>query len=111
MKHVHYTDVPAEDVGGEAKGVKIRWLIAEKDGAPNFHMRHFEIAPGGNTPLHAHAWEHEVFILKGAGVLGGAAEGESFKPGDVVFMPGGVEHNFQNTGAEPVEMLCLIPRQ
>lgn len=111
MKRVHYTDVESEEVGGEAVGVRIRWLIGEKDDAPNFYMRHFEVAPGGNTPLHTHDWEHEVFVLKGAGVLGGEAEGEAFGPGDVVFVPGGVEHNFQNTGSEPVEFLCLVPKQ
>ena len=32
-------------------------------------MRHFEIEPGGTTPLHEHEWEHEAFILTGGGVV------------------------------------------
>lgn len=109
MKHVHYSDVPAEDVQGEAEGVKIRWLIDENDGASNFVMRHFETAPGGHTPLHTHHWEHEVFILKGSGVLVAEAGDRPLAAGDVVFIPGGEKHQFKNTGSEPLEMLCLIP--
>ena len=50
-----------------AKGVTIRVLMGDNVGAPTFTMRHFEIAPGGRTPFHAHAWEHEVYILSGRG--------------------------------------------
>ena len=48
-----------------AEGVTIRVLMGDNVGAPTFTMRHFEIAPGGRTPFHAHAWEHEVYILSG----------------------------------------------
>ena len=109
MKHVHYTDVPAQDVEKGAKGTQIRWLITEGDGADRFIMRHFEIAPGGYTPLHEHAWEHEVFILKGSGLVVCADGERPIKPGDAIFMPGGERHQFQNTGEQPLEMLCLIP--
>lgn len=109
MKHVHYTDVPAEEVEQGAQGVKIRWLIAEGDGAAHFVMRHFEIATEGFTPEHEHPWEHEVFILSGRGVVL-CAEGEKvFKPGDVIYMPAGERHQFRNADSRPVEMLCLIP--
>ena len=67
MQVKHYTEVPAETVEQGAEGVRIRWIISQADGAPNFAMRHFEIAPGGHTPHHAHDWEHEVFILTGRG--------------------------------------------
>ena len=109
MKHVNYRDVPAEDAGAGTKDAKIRWIITEKDGAPRFIMRHFEIAPGGYTPLHEHAWEHELFIISGTGTVVGGEREEPFKPGDAIFMPGGEKHQFKNTGKETVTMLCLIP--
>jgi quercetin dioxygenase-like cupin family protein len=40
-------------------------VIGKQDGAQNFSMRVFEIAPGGHTPKHAHPWEHEMFIMRG----------------------------------------------
>ncbi len=109
MKHVNVTDVAQEEVGQGAKGARIRWVITEKDGAPTFIMRHFEIAPGGFTPLHEHAWEHEAFILAGTGVVAGAKGEEPFRQGDAVFIPGGEKHQFRNTGKAPAQMLCLIP--
>ena len=109
MKHANYTDVAAEEVAQGAKDTKIRWLITETDGAKTFIMRHFEVAPGGFTPLHDHAWEHELYILSGTGAVVSAKGEEPFKPGDFVFMPGGERHQFKNTGKETVNMLCLIP--
>ncbi|NOZ23602.1 MAG: cupin domain-containing protein [Planctomycetes bacterium] len=109
MEIRHYTDEPAESVEEGAQGVKIRWLITENSGAKNFMMRHFEIAPGGYTPHHEHAWEHEVFILRGDGVLASIEGDKAFGPGDVIFVPAGELHQFRNPGKKPVEMLCLIP--
>lgn len=108
MPIISYRDVPAETVEEGACGVKIRWLITEKSGA-RFVMRHFEIEPRGYTPKHQHPWEHEVFILSGTGqLLEGQAE-RPFGPGDVIFIPPNELHQFRNTGAEALTLLCLIP--
>ena len=66
FKAVHYSRVGAEDVTMDgAESVNVRWLISKKDGAENFAMRCFEMAPGGHSPHHSHKWEHEAFILEG----------------------------------------------
>ncbi|MEW6355940.1 MAG: cupin domain-containing protein [Planctomycetota bacterium] len=109
MEIRHYTEVQAESVEEGAQGVKIRWLITEKSGAQKFVMRHFEIAPGGHTPQHEHAWEHEVFILSGEGLLTSIEGDKAFRAGDFIFVPPGELHQFRNAGEKPVEMLCLIP--
>ncbi|NQT88602.1 cupin domain-containing protein [bacterium] len=104
-----YTDVEATEVEQGAQGVKIRWVINKEDGAANFAMRHFEIAPGGYTPHHAHPWEHEVFIISGDGTVAAPDGDKPLSAGSVVFVPGGEEHHFTNTGEEPLAMLCLVP--
>ena len=109
MKVQNYRDIPAQEVEEGASGVKIRWLITEDMGAPNFVMRHFEIAPGGHTPLHTHSWEHEVFILSGKDVLKDGPDDRPFGAGDVIFVGGDEEHQFRNTGDEALTLLCLIP--
>lgn len=109
MKARHYTDVPATEVEEGAEGVRIRWIITPDDGAPNFAMRHFEIAPGGHTPHHAHGWEHEVFILTGRGKVIGPDGATPLQPGTVVFVPGDEQHHFETVGDEPMTLLCLIP--
>jgi quercetin dioxygenase-like cupin family protein len=105
-----YKEVRQDDVAAEgAAGVKIRWILKQDDGAPNFAMREFEVAPGGHTPFHTHEWEHEVFILEGEGVAASPGGEHELRPGTAVLVPPGEEHNFKNTGAGPLRFLCLVP--
>jgi quercetin dioxygenase-like cupin family protein len=110
MKVVYYEQVEQVPVNTEGSvGCKIRCLIGADDAAPSFTMRQFEVAPGGHTPNHQHAHEHEVFVLEGTGV---ALEGDRQYPlqaGSVVFVPPNHPHQFRNTGATPLKFLCLIP--
>lgn len=110
MKLKHYSEVPLEKVEIEgAEGASIRWLISEKDGAPNFATRMFEVISGGHTPFHTHSWEHENYIISGEGVLV-TEEGEKrFKEGDIIYVPPNYRHSYKNTGKETLKFLCMIP--
>jgi quercetin dioxygenase-like cupin family protein len=99
--------MPVEHEG--AKDTEIRWLISKEDGAENFAMRMFELQPGGHTPLHTHAHEHEVFVIEGQGVFVCEGQENEFSAEFVIFVPGGKEHQFRNTGNSVLRMLCLIP--
>ncbi len=92
-----------------AKDVEIRWLISKEDGAENFAMRMFELQPGGHTPLHTHAHEHEVFVIEGRGVFVCEGQENEFSAEYVIFVPADKEHQFRNTGNSVLRMLCLIP--
>ena len=107
-----YQQVEREEVTMPgATGVGVRWLIGDKQGAPNFAMHHFEVEPGGHTPKHHHPYEHEVFILEGEGVvLEGDAE-HAFRAGDSIYVAADEVHQFQNTGTKPVRFLCMIPSE
>ena len=111
MRVKHSTAVPAENVAVEgAAGVKIQWLIGHEDQPENFCMRLFELAPEGHTPRHAHPWEHEVYILAGAGQVAGESSDLEFKAGSVVHVAPGEVHQFRNTGGETLRFLCLVPK-
>ena len=45
-----------------AKDVRMKILVGPRDGSENIILRHFIIAPGGNTPYHKHDYEHLVKI-------------------------------------------------
>ncbi len=92
-----------------ATGAKMRMLIGPKEAAPNFHMRHFEVAPGGHTPHHSHDYEHEILILKGRGTAKSEEGDKIVRPGDVLFVPANEKHQFVNDGPDPFEFICLIP--
>lgn len=112
MKVVHYTDVLLEDVDVEgAKGAKIRWLISQKDGAPTFAMRMFEVEPGGNTPYHQHDWEHEMYCLSGKGEVVTERGNIPFSDNDVMYIDPGMMHAFKNVGDGTLKFLCLVPNE
>ena len=92
-----------------AKGVRMRMLIGPQDGARVFHMRHFEVEPGGHSPHHAHDYEHEVLILTGCGVVRSEQGDRPCQAGDVAWVPPGEKHQFVNTGDEPLQFICSIP--
>lgn len=105
------SDVKAEPVA-RAAGTEIQWLISKSDGAPNFDLRKFTLAPGGKIPKHFHDdIEHEQFVLKGEYVLGVDEKTYKLKPGDSIFIPARSVHWYQNTGDEQAEFLCIVPRR
>jgi len=111
IKHYQYTEVPAKDVMMEgAFKVKMRLAVGKEHGAPNFYMRIFEVEPGGYTPYHKHDFEHENYIMAGKGELVKENGKEPLRPGDVVFMPGNVMHQYRNAGKGIFRFICLIPR-
>lgn len=110
MKIIRYPDAEAKVFSGEqAKGVTGRVLIGRSDGAQNFCMRMFELSAGGFTPLHTHAWEHEIFVHRGEGAVFREGELVPVAGGTAVFIPPNVEHQLKNTGEEPFVFVCLIP--
>lgn len=110
MKVNSYQDVAQQPVEMEgSQGCSVRWLLGEKDGAPNFAMRQFEVAAGGFTPRHSHPYEHEVFVLEGEGEVFEGAVPHPLRAGDVVFVKPDEVHQFRNTGQASLKFLCLIP--
>lgn len=110
MKLANSNDIPKKPVEVDgAKDVAMRLLIGKPDNAPTFAMRMFEVQPGGQTPLHTHPHEHEVFVLDGHGVVVCKGETSPIGSEDVILMPGGTEHCFKNTSDVPLRFLCMVP--
>ncbi len=106
MKVQNYRQV----VGKEAvPGVIMRIVAGPDEGAPNFVMRVFEIQPQSSTPCHSHAWEHEVFVLSGSGVVRHAQAETQLSEGDVVLVAPNEQHSFANTGEDLLRFICVIP--
>ena len=110
MKLQNVDSVEQHDVEMEGStGCKVQWLVGEKDGAPNFAMRQFEVEPGGHTPRHSHPYEHEIFVLEGAGQIIEDDKTHPLKKGDVVLVEPDEIHQFRNNGDQPLKFICLIP--
>ncbi len=110
MKVEHNTKTPNHLVEMEgASGCQMRLLVGEKETAPNFAMRQFEIEPGGQTPKHHHPYEHECYILEGNGTILDGDTPKDLSAGDVIYVAPDDVHQFRNTGSDPLRFLCLIP--
>jgi quercetin dioxygenase-like cupin family protein len=104
------SDVPEELPPLPGAQSTIRWLIAEKHGAPNFAMRVIEIKRRGEKiPLHRHDYEHETFVISGSGRVFTPDRSEPMQFGDFAYTAPGEEHGFENTGDEPFRFICVIP--
>ncbi len=110
MKIIHYREAnPKKYSGSQFKGVTGRVVIGQGDGAKNFCMRVFELAPGGYSSEDSHDWEHEVFVYSGRGVVYNEGNWVSVETGSVIFIPANEKHQLKNTGQEPFIFVCLIP--
>jgi quercetin dioxygenase-like cupin family protein len=108
---ISFQNVKEEQAEQGAHKVTVRWLITKDDGAENFTMRYFTVAPQGFTPYHSHDWEHEVFILDGQGVVKIGDHTKELEKGIVIFIPPNVRHQFTNPSAYPLRFICMIPNQ
>jgi len=92
------------------KKTRIQLLVTRELGAPNFAMRRFVIAPGGEVGLHTHPWEHEVYIMAGKGEVLSEHGDKSVETNSFAYVPKGERHGFRNSsGTEDFVFLCMIP--
>ena len=109
MKIFNYKTVKPEKADCCPEKTQIRWLITKEMGAPTFVMRLFEMEPNGYSPLHTHAWEHEIFVLEGEGLVFDGKNISPLQAGDIAFVPPNEMHQFKNNSEKMLKFLCLIP--
>jgi len=105
----HSQDVETKNVAA-GKDTTIQVLISSQEG-PNFALRKFSMQKGGGMPRHANTLEHEQYVLQGSATITIGDEMHHVKTGDVVFIPEGVIHSYENIGEEPFEFLCIVPNK
>lgn len=109
MSVKHSESVEKKNVAA-GKDTTIQVLISAQEG-PNFALRKFSMQAGGGMPRHTNSVEHEQYVLRGHARIGIGEETYEVKTGDVVFIPEGVIHYYENIGEEPFEFLCIVPNK
>ena len=109
---IRLDDVRSVEPPAVQEGIRIRWLLTEKEGAPNFAMRVIEIDPGVVFNPHQHPYEHEIYVLEGSGVLT-SPEGDvgNMEPGKFVLVPPDETHGYRAIGDATLKFICVIPLQ
>lgn len=90
------------------QGVSRRVFVGETGESPHFHVRYFEVAPGGYTTLEQHLHEHVVVVMRGQGsaIVGERRVELGF--GDVLYVAPDEVHQLSQRGSEPFGFLCMV---
>jgi len=88
---------------------RIRFLITGDETGGDFFLAEVIVSPGGGTRPHVHSREEETFrVLQGTLTVRVGGETVTASPGDVVYLPRGVVHCFQNAGTTDAKFLLLV---
>lgn len=108
-----WKDVPLEpykETTETWQGITRRELSGKRGESQRFHVRYFEIAPGGHSTLEQHEHEHVVIPIRGQGEaqFGCYIYGVGF--GDIVYIAPNDPHQFRNPpdAQEPFGFLCMV---
>ncbi len=106
-------DVPGTPVEMDGVvGATRQLVMGAADGVPNFSLRVFTLAPGGHTPHHQHVAEHLNYIIAGEGaMIDEDGEAHPVVAGQFAFVPPHQKHQFRNTGDEPFQFICAVPKE
>jgi ribulose-bisphosphate carboxylase large chain len=86
-----------------------RTVLAGKHGEQTaFHVRYFEIEPGGFSSREHHAHEHVVIVMRGSGKVQLGDDMHELSFGDVVYVAPHEVHQFRNVSEEPFGFLCMV---
>jgi quercetin dioxygenase-like cupin family protein len=89
------------------KGVE-RFVLVGASGEPTaFHLRYFEIAPGGYSSLERHRHAHAIVVVRGRGRVRLGSAVVRVGPMDLVYIPPEIPHQFR-AGREPFGFLCPV---
>lgn len=85
-------------------------LIGKRGESPVFHVRYFEVAPGGWTTLEHHQHEHVVVALRGEGEIQLGLESYHLGMGDVGYTAPGDTHQLRcaPNAKEPFGFICVV---
>jgi len=108
ITHVKNVKVKPVEMEG-AKGAYVQWLIDSSKGAERFAMRIFTIKPGGVIPRHSHWYEHEIYVVKGGGIIGAGDKEYEVYEGNAIYVPPNIPHWYRNNRSEDWVFICIIP--
>lgn len=108
-----WQDIPLEpykETTETWKGITRRELSGKRGESQRFHVRYFEIAPGGYSTLEKHEHEHVVIPIRGRGEAQFGCYIYKVGLGDVVYVAPNDPHQFRtpDDATEPFGFLCIV---
>lgn len=66
------------------------------------------IIPHGRAPMHHHTYEEAIYIIEGEGRVWTKEGNAPFRSGSSIYLPRGVSHCLENTGASNIRLLGVF---
>ncbi len=85
-----------------------RTLIGNHGESARFHVRYFEIAPGGFSSFERHKHEHVVIGIRGKGICIAGKKRYSIGFLDTIYIKPGDQHQLRNSADQPFGFLCIV---
>ena len=83
-------------------------LTGNKGETTKFHVRYFEIAPGGNSSFEMHKHEHVVIGIRGRGICIVGKKKLHMKFLDTLYIETNKPHQLKNPYDEAFGFLCVV---
>lgn len=83
-------------------------VAGERGEKTRFHLRYFEVSPGGYTSLETHRHEHVVVVIKGRGKVRLGRRLHELDYLDTIYISPGDPHRLLNPYEEPFGFFCIV---
>ncbi|HKP13131.1 MAG TPA: cupin domain-containing protein [Blastocatellia bacterium] len=82
-------------------------LINQEAGASRV-TQFIGVIPSGRAAMHHHTYEEAIYILEGEGRVWTESGSAAFAEGSSIYLPRGVSHSLENTGAMNIRLLGVF---
>lgn len=97
-----------KQTGRDWQHIVRRVLVGGRGETAKFHLRYFEIAPGGNSSFETHHHEHAVICIRGRGKVRAGRRTRSMTYLDIIYIAPDTPHQLLNPFDEPFGFLCIV---
>lgn len=94
--------------GGDWADIIRRVLIGNHSEATRFHLRYFEISPGGYSSYEKHRHEHVVICVRGKGKVLTGKRRHTLNFLDTLYIAPDEPHQLSNPFDEPFGFFCIV---
>jgi ribulose-bisphosphate carboxylase large chain len=101
-------DEPYKSVAEHWSRISRKVLIGSRGETTKFHVRYFEIEPGGFSSLESHGHEHVVICVNGSGVVVMGKKKRKMVFMDTVYISPKTVHQLSNPFDAPFGFLCIV---
>ncbi len=94
--------------GGEFRGASRQVIVGARGERVRFHLRYFELEPGGLTSLERHRHSHVVIGVRGSGVVRVGGDEYKLRPFDTIYIGPDRAHQLRASRQGRFGFFCIV---